>query len=109
MTSQITNMVNRYQPHSYYYCIDAYKVPDNQSEWSNCPKCGLKPMTWVFDNGEHTACGCWESKYDHFDVQAPQTIAENVRNTGGFNGYDSDAHRRKWNEYCEQYPKEIAA
>jgi len=24
-------------------------------------------------------------------------------------GYDSDAHRQKWNKYCEQYEKDIAA
>jgi len=96
-------MDNNFQPHDYYYCIDAYKIPSNQDEWMNCPKCKLKPMTWVFDNGEHTACGCWEDKYSHFDVQAPQTIAENVRLTGGFNGYDTDAHRQAWNKYCTEY------
>lgn len=109
MTKPDTSFSNCYQPHSYYYHIDAYKIPKNQSEWCNCPKCGLKPLTWVFDNGEHTACGCWESKYDHFDIQAPQTITENVIKTGGVNGYDSDAHRQKWNEYCENYAKDMAA
>lgn len=104
-----TDSLNDYPAHNYYYHIDAYKVPKNQSEWHDCPKCGLKPMTWVFDNGEHTACGCWKDKYSHFDIQAPQTIAENVRKTGGFVGYDSDAHRQKWNEYCESCSKDIAA
>lgn len=94
---------NNYPAMGDYYHIDAYNVPENQHEWSDCPKCKLKPVTWVFDNGEHTACGCWNSKYDHFDIQAPQTILENVRRTGGFDGYDRDAHRQAWNKYCEEY------
>lgn len=95
-------MINDYAPHSYYCCIDAYKQPENEDDWHSCPKCGLKPRTWVFDNGEHTACGCWESRYDHFDVQVDETIGQCVRRTGGFAEYDSDAHRRKWNQYCLQ-------
>ena len=87
---------------SWIECIDAFKIPDNIDEWLACPKCNLKPKTWVFDNGEHTACGCWNSMYDHFDIQAPQTICENVRKTGGFNGYDPDAHRQAWNAYCNE-------
>lgn len=96
-------MQNNYEAHSTYYCIDAYEKPDNQDEWNECPKCGLKPLTWVFDNGEHTACGCWESKYNHFDVQADETIGQCVSRTGGFAEYDRDAHRKKWNEYCQNY------
>lgn len=99
-------MENNYEAHSFHYCIDAFKQPKDQDKWNACPKCGLKPLVWVFDNGEHTACGCWENRYKHFDVQADETIGDVVRRTGGFNGYDEDAHRRKWNAYCENY-KEI--
>lgn len=41
-----------------YKCIDAYKEVKNPDEWLNCPICGLKHLTWEFNNGESTACGC---------------------------------------------------
>lgn len=94
-------MENSYTPHSYHYCTDSYKEPDSKEEWLPCPKCKLTPKVWVFDNGEHSACGCWESKYEHFDVQADETIGQVVSRTGGFVEYDADAHRRKWNAYCQ--------
>ena len=96
-------MENNYPAMGFYYHIDAYTEPSNVEDWLPCPKCKLKPKTWVFDNGEHTACGCWNSKYDHFDVQAALTISENIKKTGGFIGYDEDAHRQLWNKYCEDY------
>lgn len=99
---------NNYPVMGWHYCIDSFKEPKNIEEWEACPRCKLKPRVWVFDNGEHTACGCWKSKYDHFDVQADQTIVENLRRTGGFNGYDEDDHRKKWNEYCNQPPTKEA-
>lgn len=96
-------MANNYPAHGDYYCIDAYKPVEKPEEWDNCPRCKLKPKVWVFDNGEHTACGCWESKYDHFDVTVENTIGKNVRDTGGFLGYDPDTHRQNWNSYCRSY------
>lgn len=47
-------MVERYK----YKCIDAYEEPENPMEWLPCPRCGLRPLVWKFDNGRATACGC---------------------------------------------------
>ena len=41
-----------------YKCIDVYKKPENPMEWLPCPRCGLRPLVWEFDNGRATACGC---------------------------------------------------
>lgn len=40
-----------------YKCIDVYKKPENPMEWLPCPRCGLRPLAWEFDNGRFTACG----------------------------------------------------
>lgn len=47
-------MVERYK----YKCIDAYEKPENPMEWLPCPRCGLRPLVWEFDNGRVTAWGC---------------------------------------------------
>lgn len=47
-------MVERYK----YKCIDAYEEPENPMEWLPCPRCGLRPLVWEFDNGRVTA---WDS------------------------------------------------
>ena len=44
-------MVERYK----YKCIDAYEEPENPMEWLPCPRCGLRPLVWEFDNGRVTA------------------------------------------------------
>lgn len=41
-----------------YKCIDAYEEPENPMEWLPCPRCGLRPLVWEFDNGRVTAWGC---------------------------------------------------
>ena len=96
-------MENNYFAWSFYDCIDAYKEPKNVDDWLACPKCKLKPRVWSYDNGEETACGCHENKYNHFSVSADETITQVLRRTGGFTEYDDDAHRRKWNKYCEDH------
>ena len=47
-------MVERYK----YKCIDAYEEPENPMEWLPCPRCGLRPLVWEFDNGRVTAWCC---------------------------------------------------
>lgn len=82
-------------------CIDAYKYPADIENWLPCPCCGLKPKVWQFDNGQQTACGCGNSKYDHFAVFAESIMSYHKRNNGILKGYDSDALRKNWNEYCQ--------
>lgn len=54
-------MVERYK----YKCINAYEEPENPMEWLPCPRCGLRPLVWEFDNGRATACGCGTDCYTH--------------------------------------------
>lgn len=95
--------MNNYPSHPFYNHIDAYKSPNDtsQGEWLPCPKCNLTPHVWSFDNGRSTACGCWNSEYDHFSIHA-ESICSVHRRTGGkkMMEYDSDALRVNWNHYC---------
>lgn len=84
---------------NWYYCIDAYKKPLNQDEWAYCPKCGLKPLVWVFDNGRFTGCGCGESEYKHFSIHA-ESVCSVLKRTGGFSDYNDDELKDNWNNYC---------
>lgn len=83
-----------------HLCIDAYKSVDNPEEWDNCPHCGLIPKVWIFDNGRSTACGCGETKYNHFSIHA-ESIMSFVKRTGGsLADYDGDELRKNWNHWC---------
>lgn len=57
-------MVERYK----YKCIDAYEEPENPMEWLPCPRCGLRPLVWEFDNGRATACGCGDIKIGDYII-----------------------------------------
>ena len=81
-----------------YNHIDDYK--DVEGDWSVCRCCGLRPRVWVFDNGQLTACGCWNSKYDHFSISA-ESITGVYRRTGSTAEYDRDNLRKNWNNWGE--------
>lgn len=92
---------NGYQPHNHHNCIDSYIEPKDIELWKPCPNCGLKPRVWTFDNGRHTACGCWNTKYDHFSISA-ESIMSAVKRTGGSTSeYDSDGLRKNWNLWVD--------
>jgi hypothetical protein len=61
-------------------------------------RCEKTPKIWEFDNGRYTACGCWESKYDHWFVAA-ESIVSVLKREGNALNYDSDALRKNWNHY----------
>ena len=88
-----------YPAHTWHECIDAYQ--DAGVGWDACPCCGLQPKIWLFDNGRSTACGCWNSAYDHFSVHA-ESIMSVLRRTGGtaMTGYDSNDLMNNWNHWC---------
>lgn len=85
----------------YYKCIDAYKEVKNPEERLNCSNCELKPLTWEFNNGESTACGCGESRYNHFSIYAESIMSYVKRNDRNALGYDHDALRKNWNHWVE--------
>lgn len=92
--------MKQYTANNFYYCIENYVVPTG--EWNRCPRCGLRPKVWIYDNGESTACGCWETMYDHFSIYA-ESIMSVYRRTHGNRmiEYDDDALRKNWNHFCE--------
>lgn len=89
-----------YIVHSIHHCIGAFKTPENLDEWSNCPCCNLKPKVWLYDNGMQTACGCFNSMYDHFAVHTESVMSVYRRCDGNLSEYNRDNLRLNWNEYC---------
>ena len=89
-----------YKVNRYINCIDAFEdVPDDE-HWSKCPCCNLKPKVWRYNNGRETVCGCSNSMYDIFSVQAESICSWINRNSGNVSGYEYDQLRLNWNEYC---------
>lgn len=84
-----------------YKCISAYKITDNIDKWNNCVNCGLKPLTWTFNNGASTACGCGENEYNHFSIYTESIMSHVTRNNGSALDYDSDKLRKNWNHWVK--------
>lgn len=84
-----------------YKCIDAYKKPENPLEWLPCPRCGLRPLVWEFDNGRATACGCGTDCYSHWSVQAESIMSVIKRSDNGKSAeaYDIDELKNNWNHW----------
>lgn len=84
-----------------YKCIDAYKKPENPMEWLPCPRCGLRPLVWEFDNGRSTACGCGTDCYSHWSVQAESVMSVINRSDNGHSAkeYDIDELKNNWNHW----------
>ena len=84
-----------------YKAISAYNIPKDVEEWKNCPKCGLRPLVWEFNNGSSTACGCGENEYRHFSIWSESIMSYISRNNGSALGYDSYALKKNWNHWVE--------
>jgi len=82
-----------------YKCISAYTIPSNIDKWLECPNCGLKPLTWEFNNGSSTACGCGKDEYDHFSILTESVISYANRSNGSVLHYNSDQLRINWNHW----------
>ena len=80
-----------------YKCISAYTIPNDIENWLNCPNCGLKPLTWEFNNGSSTACGCGKNEYDHFSIHSESIMSYISRNNGSALNYNSNNLRLNWN------------
>lgn len=84
-----------------YKCTDVYKKPENPTEWLPCPRCGLRPLVWEFDNGRATACGCGTDCYSHWSVQAESIMSVIKRSDNGKSAeaYDIDELKNNWNHW----------
>ena len=84
-----------------YKCISAYKIPKDIDKWKNCSNCGLKPLTWEYNNGRSTACGCGNNEYDHFSIWAESIMSYVSRNGGSALEYDAFELRKNWNHWVD--------
>ncbi len=84
-----------------YKAISAYQIPKDVEDWLPCPNCGLRPLTWEFNNGRSTACGCGESEYNHFSIWAESIMSHVTRNGGSALNFESYRLRLNWNHWCE--------
>ncbi len=84
-----------------YKCISAYQIPKDVDKWKACPNCGLIPLTWEFNNGRSTACGCGENEYKHFSIWAESIMSHVKRNGGSALEYDAFELRKNWNHWVE--------
>lgn len=75
--------------------------PENPMEWLPCPRCGLRPLVWEFDNGRATACGCGTDCYSHWSVQAESIMSVIKRSDNGKSAeaYDIDELKNNWNHW----------
>lgn len=85
-----------------YKCISAYTIPNDIQDWKNCRNCGLKPLTWTFNNGASTACGCGENEYKHFSIHTESIMSHIKRNDGSALHYDSNKLLYNWNHWVEK-------
>ena len=85
----------------FYTCIDAYTIPTDQHEWLECPNCGLRPLTWCYNNGRFTGCGCGESVYDHFSIRAESIMSVHTRGDGNTSEYDGGGLKNNWNHWVK--------
>ena len=81
-------------------CIDDYKDPPEKEEWDSCPRCGLRPKIWEFNNGSSTACGCGESRYDHWAIYSESIGSRLERNAKRTDSKLEGSLRNNWNHYC---------
>jgi len=84
-----------------YKCTSAYTIPKDVEEWLPCTNCGLKPLTWEFNNGSSTACGCGKNEYDHFSIWTESIMSHVKRNGGSALNYNSNKLMINWNHWVE--------
>lgn len=88
-------------PRSLYKCIEAYEEVENPREWLPCPRCGLRPLVWEFNNGRSTACGCGTNRIVHWSVRAESLMSVIKRSDSGQSAmaYDVNELRDNWNHW----------
>ena len=84
-----------------YNCIDSYKAVKTPHIWLPCPKCDLIPLTWEFNNGSSTACGCGDNTYNHFSIYAESIMSYIERNNGSVLHYKHNGLRDNWNHWVK--------
>lgn len=108
---KVEQTVEEYKNGTYdhFYSADWewYKKVENPEEWEPCPRCGLRPRVWEFNNGRRTMCACMRkdepyNPYTHFSIYAESIVSVVLRSPINQIGkeYDVDALRKNWNEWA---------
>lgn len=78
------------------------EITPKPKEYKTCPRCGLKPKLWIFDDGKMAGCGC----HHRYFGDCPEAIDINsyYKTHGNLTGYDIDQRDllRSWNYYTER-------
>lgn len=82
-----------------YKCTSAYTIPRDVKEWLPCTNCGLIPLTWEFNNGSSTACGCGENEYSHFSIHTESIMSYIERHNGSALHYRNNGLKDNWNHW----------
>lgn len=110
-TFKVEQTVEEYKNGTYDHRYSAdwewYKKVENPEEWEPCPRCGLRPRVWEFNNGRGTMCACMReddpyNPYCHFSINAESIASVVLRspNKQSAKEYDVDALRKNWNEWA---------
>ena len=95
-----SRMVYGKTPRWEYLAIDDYVEVSDPENWKTCPKCMVKPIVWIYNNGCSTACLCGKSKYNHFSIQSESVMSAYER--GRPSEYKGiEGLKNNWNQYCD--------
>jgi len=94
MTDQLQELRWRIAACDFYTPL---KDPDG---WQQCPKCGVLPRVWVFDNGNYAKCLCSKDKYGPNQAEAPSCIEACFRQKRPYSEYEHML-RTAWNSRCQ--------
>ncbi len=78
--------------------LDKIKYYDPEG-WKECKQCNSLPCLWLFDNGSHACCKCFE-KYTNITVRT-ESIMSVLKRTGTTEEYYIDALKEAWNRFVE--------
>ena len=84
-----------------YAVISAYTDEGVDDTWLQCPQCGERPRTWVFDNGRYAKC-CCADMYGPAQATAEDIMSVYNRCNGDVSSYCCDDLRLAWNKYIKE-------
>lgn len=100
-----TLMYNKYDMYKYwspYGKLDSqYAEVKDHGSWHECPKCKLKPLVWIFNNGAQTRCGCDSLSIRAESFSSVYTRTGKIYYENSQSSMCEDELKYNWNHYCE--------